>query len=61
MKKIIALVLVLVMALGIAACGKKGPELTCDGCGKKVIGEENMTEEWIIFCDECDDVVLEDE
>lgn len=59
MKKIIALFLVLVMALSIAACSK-GPELTCDGCGKKVIGEKNMTEDWIIFCSECDDIQLDD-
>ena len=59
MKKIIALCLALVMALGIAACSK-GPELTCDGCGKKVIGEKNMTEDWIIFCSECDDIQLDD-
>ena len=59
MKKFIAIFLVLVMALGIAACSK-GPELTCDGCGKKVIGEKNMTEEWIIFCSDCDKNVLAD-
>lgn len=59
MKKIIALCLALVMALGIAACSK-GPELTCDGCGKKVTGEKNMTEDWIIFCSDCDDIDLAD-
>lgn len=59
MKKILVLFWVLVMALSIAACSK-GPELTCDGCGKKIIGEKNMTEEWVIFCSDCDDAVLAD-
>lgn len=52
MKKIIALLLVLVMALGLMGCNKK--TLHCDGCGKEVKCDSKMDEEWIVFCSDCE-------
>ena len=55
LKKTIAVLVIITLALFTASCTKETKELTCDGCGKKVEVEidSNMTEEWIIFCEEC--------
>ena len=54
MKKIIAILLLVVMVLSLAACGKKKISLHCDGCGKEVTTTANMDESWTIFCKDCE-------
>jgi endogenous inhibitor of DNA gyrase (YacG/DUF329 family) len=34
------------------ACNKV--TLHCDNCGKEVKADNNMTEEWLIFCSDCE-------
>ena len=53
MRKILALLLAVLMRL--AGCGKKTRTVTCDGCGADITVEEdsNITDEWIVYCDEC--------
>ena len=59
MKKILCFVLALAMALAVSGCGKT-KTLTCDGCGKTVEVSEssNMTDEWLVFCEDCQDDVV---
>ena len=52
MKKLILVLVAAVLALSLAACGKV--TLHCDGCGKEVRADAKMTEEWIIFCRDCE-------
>ena len=51
MKKLICLVLAMLTALSLAGCAKK--ILHCDGCGKELKCDDNMEEEWIIYCVDC--------
>lgn len=55
MKKLFCIILAVMLLLGLAGCGQK--ILHCDGCGTevKVSQSSNMEEDWIIFCDKCDD------
>ena len=55
MKKLVCIVLATILLLALAGCAQK--TLHCDGCGTevKVSQSSNMTEDWIIFCDSCDD------
>ena len=52
MKKLIIVLAAAVLAISLAACGKV--TLHCDGCGKEVRADAKMTEEWIIFCRDCE-------
>ena len=54
MKKIVCLMLALVLMLTLVACGKR--TVTCDGCGRdiQVKANSNVTDEWILFCSECE-------
>ncbi len=53
-KRILAALLVLVMLLGLAACGEKRI-VHCDHCGSevKIDADSNMEEDWIIYCGPC--------
>ena len=55
LKKTFILITLLLVALSFASCEKETKELTCDGCGKlvEVEADSNMTDEWILFCEEC--------
>ena len=55
MKKLITLILALSMLTLLCSCGEK-KILTCDGCGKDVEVEasSNMTDEWTVFCSDCE-------
>jgi len=59
MKKILCFVLALAMVLAVSGCGKT-KTLICDGCEKEVQVSEssNMTDEWLIFCEDCQDDVV---
>ena len=52
--KIVLTIVALILAFGMASCCAK-KELIFDGCGKKVevAANSNMTDEWVLFCDEC--------
>ncbi len=55
MKKLLAILLIMAMLVMLGGCGE--PKiLTCDGCGAKVEvdADSNMTDEWIVFCEECE-------
>lgn len=60
-KKIVCLSLVFVMLFAFAGCGEK-VTLKCDKCGKDVSADadSNMTDEWIIYCEECEKELFSD-
>jgi hypothetical protein len=53
MKKLLIIAAAALCALAFAGCAKK--VVHCDGCGKeiKLPANSNMTEDWIVLCDEC--------
>lgn len=57
-KRIAAFLLALVMVLALTACGGS-KTLHCDRCGAEVtvVKDSNMTEDWIIFCKECEEEI----
>lgn len=61
MKRCIAMLLALTVLLTLAACGKT-KTVHCDRCGKDISIEasSNMTDEWIIYCSECEEEVFGD-
>ena len=62
MKKIVAIVLVVLLLIGMVACGEEKPTLHCDGdgCDNTVVGKEGMDESWVVFCEDCEKNVLAD-
>lgn len=52
MKKMIALLLAVVLAVVLMACGKVS--VHCDGCGKELKVDSKMNEDWIVFCKDCE-------
>ena len=54
MKKFVLLILTLAMIFSFAGCGEK-KTLRCDHCGAdvQVAADSEMTDDWIIYCDEC--------
>ena len=56
MKKGIFLLLGLALCLGLCACGAERT-VHCDSCGKEVQvdADSNITEDWILFCKECEE------
>ena len=61
MKRLVCLLLALVMALSLAGCGKEMRIVKCDGCGKdiEVEADSNITDDWIVLCDDCGEPVVE--
>ena len=55
MKKIIVLFITAFMLVSLCACGEK-KILKCDGCGKdvEVDASSDMTDEWTVFCSDCE-------
>lgn len=55
MKKIIAFMMILTALLALAGCGEK-KTLRCDHCGAdvQVAANSEMTDDWIIYCEECE-------
>lgn len=55
MKKLLCFLVILVALLTLCSC--KAKTLHCDACGKEVTVKEssNMEEDWIIYCDECNE------
>lgn len=62
MKRIVCLVVAISMFFVMAGCGKT-KTLHCDHCGTEVVVEEksNMTEEWLIYCEECNEELFADD
>ena len=58
MNKWICLILVLVTMLSLTACGGT-KTVTCDRCGAEIILDKNskITEEWIVFCKDCEEEI----
>ena len=52
MKKLMVVLFTAVLALSLMACGTV--TLHCDSCGKEVQADSKMTEDWIIFCKDCE-------
>lgn len=61
-KKVSIAVLALCLLLCIAGCGAK-KTLHCDNCQAEVQVEEdsNMTEEWTIYCEACNEKLFGDD
>ena len=59
-KRIYIITLSVFMLLLMNACGKT-KILHCDSCKKEVLVSEssNMEEDWIVLCQECDDVDID--
>jgi len=55
MKKTLLFLVTLSLAVCLVSCTGEKKELTCDGCGKTVdvSAKSQMTDDWILFCDEC--------
>ena len=55
MKKFVLLLMILAMIFAFAGCGEK-KTLRCDNCGAdvQVAANSEMTDEWIIYCEECE-------
>ena len=53
-KRLIAALLIALSLLALTACGKTRV-VHCDSCGREITVPEssNMTEDWIILCEEC--------
>lgn len=49
------LILILLVLL-LAGCGKETRTVVCDGCGADITVEadSNITDEWTIFCEQCE-------
>lgn len=62
LKKVLVAILALCFLICFAGCGAK-KTLHCDNCNKEVQVEEksNMTEDWIIYCDACDQELFGDD
>lgn len=62
MKKIIILMLVACALVSFAGCGEK-KALHCDGCNTEVQVDvkSNMEEDWIIYCEECNEEFFGDD
>ena len=66
MKKLVALMMLFVMAFGLVACETEIVTLHCDGEGcsntveMKVENNSKPDESWVIFCKDCADNVLAD-
>ena len=63
MKKVLlALLIATLLLTALAGCGKT-KTLHCDNCNKEVAVEEdsNMEEEWIIYCEECNEELFGDD
>ncbi len=61
-KNTVILILALLLSLSVAGCGEN-KILHCDHCNAEVeVGNKsNMTEEWIIYCEECNEKLFGDD
>lgn len=62
MKKFLCIIMVLCLFLALAGCGKK-KTLHCDRCNAEVVVDEknNMEEDWIIYCEDCNEELFADD
>lgn len=62
MKKLFCLLVVTVMLFSLTGCFKT-KTLHCDHCQKEVTVNEksNMNEDWIIYCEECNEKLFGDD
>lgn len=62
MKKILCVLTALCLTFTLTACGKT-KILHCDHCGKEVTVKESsdMEEEWIIYCEACNEELFADD
>lgn len=60
MRKVLPVLIFAVVAM-LVFCGCASQEYTCDHCGKvfSAPADENMTEDWIIFCGDCNEKLFE--
>ena len=60
-KRFILILLCAAMLLTFAACGQK-KTVHCDRCGSEITrdADSNITEEWIVFCAECEEEAFGD-
>ena len=63
MKRVLMVLLIAVMLVAAAGCGGGTKTLHCDNCQKevKVDKKSNMTEEWTVYCAECNKALGIDE
>ena len=61
-KKTLVLAMALLLSLSVSGCGEK-KTLHCDHCNTevKVGAKSNMTEEWIIYCEDCNEELFGDD
>lgn len=59
-KRIFALILLLALLVSMAACG--GTKIVhCDRCGCEIelSADDKIEEDWIVFCEDCGEPVVE--
>lgn len=64
MKKTLCVILVVCVLLVLASCGSSEKKtLHCDRCGVEVEVEKNsnMAEDWIIYCETCNEELFGDD
>lgn len=62
-KRIITIfALLLILTLSLCGCGEK-KTLHCDNCGieVKADADSNMEEDWIIYCEDCNEELFGDD
>ena len=63
MRKIFAILLVMILTFGLIACKSESVTLHCDGanCDNVIVvkGEEarKFDDSWLIFCKDCEDII----
>lgn len=63
MKKVLLLLIaIMTLLLCMAGCSKT-KTLHCDNCNKEVTvdADSNMEEEWLVYCDECNEKLFGDD
>lgn len=57
-KRIVEMLLAVIMLLALTACGGTRTVL-CDRCGAEITVEKdsNITEDWIVFCKDCEEEI----
>lgn len=60
-KRIFALILSVLLLLSLASCGKT-KTVHCDHCGEEITvsAKSNMTDDWIIYCKQCEEKLFGD-
>ncbi len=60
MKKL-AIICLLLALLAALLCGCAANTVHCDHCGKEIRVDKNVTEDWLVYCSECNEELFGDD